>query len=153
MTTVQPITLTPRDVEVIAGYARGHTVARIARRLYVSEETVRSRTHAMCKRLDIKGARQAALVDYAYRHGHLPVASRETAGALSQRLTQVLDCTARGLGHRATAAELRLSVATVRGHREQLRRCFQAQSLAQVVARAWEAGVMGPARSMGAPRS
>ncbi|MFF0597882.1 helix-turn-helix transcriptional regulator [Streptomyces antibioticus] len=137
--------LSPRDVQILAGLARGHTAATIARHLDTTETSVKSRTRRMAVLWQITGAHHAALVDRAYRHGHLVVIRQRTLPPLTDRLTHVLECTVRGLGARATAADLGISTETVRMHRERLLRKLGAPCMARAVAVAWEAGLLGPA--------
>lgn len=132
-----------RDIEIISGYARGQTAAQIARDLDSGEENIRLRTTRLAKRIGITGARQAALVDYAYRHGHIEVVRRRALQPLPPRLAQALDCSARGLGFRATATELGISPFTARSHRERLREALCANTVAHAVAIAWEGGLLG----------
>lgn len=143
MTKTPPVGLTPRGVDVASGYARGLTARQIAAELGISEKTVTMHTHKAAKALGIKGARQAALVDYAYQHGYLTVDQARPRQTLTPRLEQVLDCAARGLGHRATAAELGIRPKTARVHRDRLHRVLGVHTTARAVAVAWEVGLRG----------
>ena len=133
--------LTPRGIQVVTGYARGLTVGQIAAELGIGEKTVASYTQRAAKMLGLKGARQAALVDYAYRHGYLTVEQPRPRQTLPPRLEQVLDCAARGLGARATAAELGIATKTARRHRDRLHHALGVHTTARAVAVAWEAGL------------
>ncbi|MFI6249019.1 response regulator transcription factor [Streptomyces sp. NPDC051016] len=146
-TTPPQTGLTPRGVEVVTGYARGLRVAEIAAELGLAEKTIASRTHHAAKALGIKGARQAALVDYAYRHGYLTVEQPRPRPTLTPRLEQVLDCAARGLSARETAAELGIATGTARRHLERLHSALEVHTTARAVAVAWETGLRGGRRS------
>ncbi|MET9086135.1 helix-turn-helix transcriptional regulator [Streptomyces sp. NPDC004237] len=134
---------TPRGLQVVAGYARGLNIAQVAVELGIAERTVASHTHLAAKALGIRGARQAALVDYAYRHGYLTVDQPRRRPALTPRLEQVLDCAARGLSAQATAAELGIANRTARRHLERLRGALDVHTTARAVAVAWETGLRG----------
>ncbi|SMF86418.1 helix-turn-helix transcriptional regulator [Streptomyces sp. Amel2xC10] len=136
--------LSPRDVQILAGLARGHTAATIASNLETTEWSVKSRTRRMAILWQITGAHHAALVDRAYRHGHLIVVRQRALPPLTGRLAQVLECAACGLGVRATAADIGISTETVRTHRQRLLQKLGAPCMARAVAVAWEAGILGP---------
>lgn len=134
-------------IDVISGYARGLTVREIANELGITEKAVRSRTLTVSRSLGIKGARQAALVEYAYQHGYLAVPRhrRRNVKPLTPRLAEVLDCAARGLGFRATADELGIAGRTARAHRDRLHKTLKVHTTARAVAVAWETGLRGAA--------
>jgi DNA-binding NarL/FixJ family response regulator len=132
-----------RDLRIITGYARGHTAAQIAGDLDTYEDNVRRRTTRLAKDLGITGARQAALVDYAYRYGHIRVARRRVLGPLPPRMAEALEFAAQGIGFRAMADALGISPFTARSHRERLRKALGATTVAHAVAIAWEAGLLG----------
>lgn len=137
------MTLTQQEIDIIDGYARGHTLETIARDVHSSRTTIVGITDRLTARLGIKGARQPALVDYAYRHGHRTPTRTRDLPPLPRRLAQVLDCATRGLDHRAAAVELGLRPSTVRSHRERLLEVLGAHTIAHAVALAWEAGLRG----------
>ncbi|MFJ8153930.1 LuxR C-terminal-related transcriptional regulator [Streptomyces sp. NPDC094468] len=139
--TGEQAALTRRAVEIIAGYACGLSAAQIAERLGIRERTVHTHTYVASKRAGIAGARQAALVEYAYQHGYLVAGQVRPRPSLTPRLEEVLDCAARGLGHRATAAELGIRPKTARNHRDRLHRALGVHTTARAVAVAWEAGL------------
>jgi DNA-binding NarL/FixJ family response regulator len=62
-----PVPLTPREVEVLRLLASGATNREIARRLYVSEGTVKNHVSRILTRLALRDRTQAAL--YARDHG------------------------------------------------------------------------------------
>jgi DNA-binding NarL/FixJ family response regulator len=141
VTAAQPTLLTPRAVQVIAGYARGLSVAQVAEELDIGEATVKTHTTRSAKKAGITATLQPALVEYAYRCGYLTMQRAPRRPPLPPRLEQVLDCAARGLGHRATAAELGISPKTARVHRERLHRALGVHTTARAVAVAWETGL------------
>src|ERR1051325_2371444 len=112
--------LSPRDPDIIVGYARGRTTASIARALGVSDACVKSRTQRLARHLGITGAQQGGLVHYAYLHGHLVVVRQRPLRPMPPRLTEILRCSAQGLGCRATATALGISPETVRTPRKRL---------------------------------
>jgi DNA-binding NarL/FixJ family response regulator len=59
--------LTPREREVLAALAQGHTNREIAAELYVSEKTVKTHVSSVLAKLRVADRTQAAL--YAVRHG------------------------------------------------------------------------------------
>jgi DNA-binding CsgD family transcriptional regulator len=61
--------LTPAQIQVIAGYARGLTMEEVGKDLEISPRAVRGHTARAARRLQIDGPRLSVLVDYAYRHG------------------------------------------------------------------------------------
>ncbi|WP_231976158.1 response regulator transcription factor [Streptomyces sp. 3214.6] len=103
---------------------------------------MKSRTQRLAKRLGIMGGQQAGLVHYAYLHGHLVVVRQRPLHPLPPRLTEILECSAQGLGCRATATALGISPETVRTHRKRLHRALGVHCTARAVAVAWEAGLL-----------
>ena len=59
--------VTPRELEVLALIADGHSTREIARRLWITEETVRTHVRRVLDRLDAKT--RAHAVSIAYRDG------------------------------------------------------------------------------------
>jgi DNA-binding CsgD family transcriptional regulator len=57
--------VTPRELEVLALIADGHSTREIARRLWITEETVRTHVRRLLDRLDAKT--RAHAVSIAYR--------------------------------------------------------------------------------------
>jgi two-component system response regulator NreC len=69
--SVQVELLTPREQEVCALLAYGHTNAEIARKLCISERTVETHRTNITAKLDLKS--RAELVRFAIDHGLLKV--------------------------------------------------------------------------------
>lgn len=134
--------LAPHYVAVIAGYADGLAAREIADKLGISERAVYWRTAEASRILGIRGARQSALVDRAFRHGYLTPSPRRLR-PLPPRLIRVLDCAARGLSCKATAAELHIAERTAARHRTRLLEALDVHSAAHAVAVAWHAGLLG----------
>jgi DNA-binding CsgD family transcriptional regulator len=59
--------VTPRELEVLELIADGHSTREIARRLWISEETVRTHVRRVLDRLDART--RAHAVSIAYRDG------------------------------------------------------------------------------------
>ncbi|WP_282700065.1 LuxR C-terminal-related transcriptional regulator [Streptomyces sp. CC219B] len=139
--TIKPPT--EHELNIITGYARGYTADRIARELGVTGDSVQSTTSRLCRRLGIRGDRQAALVDYAFRHGYLTVYRPCILGPVPPRQLQVLQRAARGPGARATAAQLGIGIWSVKEYRRRLLHAVGARTMAHAVALAWQAGLLG----------
>lgn len=140
--------LSEAEIEVIAGYARGLTVEKVAAELRVPVETVRTRTARAAHRVNIGGARMPGLVDYAHRHGLIPLTRLGFTKELHERLLDVLVCIADGLGDRATATRLGVARATIRSHRRTLYKAlgvdeFGSGASGRAVSLAWELNILG----------
>ena len=61
------VTLTYREIEVLAALGNGESNNEIAQRLSISENTVKIHVHNILRKLDLPSRRDAA--DYARRHG------------------------------------------------------------------------------------
>ncbi len=70
-----PETLTPREVDVVRLVADGLSNKQVARRLFVSEATVKTHLNHVLAKLDVEG--RPGLVAWAWRHG---LAGQEPAG-------------------------------------------------------------------------
>lgn len=64
------VTLTYREIEVLAALGAGDSNSEIARRLSISENTVKIHVHNVLHKLELPGRRDAAA--YARRHGLTP---------------------------------------------------------------------------------
>ncbi|MFF0139701.1 LuxR C-terminal-related transcriptional regulator [Streptomyces sp. NPDC005227] len=136
------IPLTERDVELITYLSGGFVNEEIASLMGISDHAVKKRTTRMASRVGITGSRQQALVDYAYRHGYLTPKPCTPMQPLPPRLAQILTLMIRGLGFMAIAADLGISPWSVRAHQRRLHDILGAETNAQAVAIAWEAGLM-----------
>ncbi|MFF7966725.1 LuxR C-terminal-related transcriptional regulator [Streptomyces sp. NPDC007903] len=144
MTAPEPRPLRRREIQIITRNARGLRAQQIADELGISERTVRSYVIDASRALGIKGSVLPALVEYAYAHGLITVSRRPTPVALPPSLIATLDCAARGLGHRAVAAELGITPESARSYRSRLLKALGAISTAHAVAIAWEMGLRPP---------
>jgi DNA-binding NarL/FixJ family response regulator len=143
--------LTPCQIRVIAGLARGHLAHRIATDLGISPRSVHGHILRAAARAELTGRPQPQLVDYAYRHGYLArlePEQRPQVFALSARLAQTLDCIARGLSVNGIAAELGVGPDTAHEYRRRLYRLLDARTRAHAVAIGWQLGLFGPARTV-----
>ncbi|MBA4865954.1 helix-turn-helix transcriptional regulator [Streptomyces sp. PSKA54] len=141
--------LTPCQIRVIAGLARGHLAARIGQDLGISPRTVHNHILRAAARAGLHGRPQPQLVDYAYRHGYLADLAPEQRApifALSARLAQTLDCLARGLSVNGIADELGVGRDTAHEYRRRLYRLLQARTRAHAVALGWQMELLGRAR-------
>jgi DNA-binding NarL/FixJ family response regulator len=150
-TGTAPVRLSPRDVQIIRGYADGRTAAGVAAALETTEASVKGRTKRLAKRLGFTGQFPAALVHYAFTHGHLVVVRPRSLRPLPPRMADVLACAARGLGGRATATALGISLETVRTHRSRLHTALGVHCTARAVAVAWTAGLLDHSSSAPTP--
>ncbi|MGV2914602.1 LuxR C-terminal-related transcriptional regulator [Streptomyces alfalfae] len=136
--------LTRGHIQVIAGYARGHTRARIGRDLHLAPGTVAQRLRRAARSVGIESGDIAPqLVYYAYAHGYLDglrPEQRWPIGALPPRQAQALAAIARGLSLEETAAEMQCSPHTIAKHRHALYALLGAHTAAHAVARAWQHG-------------
>ncbi|MFD7793604.1 LuxR C-terminal-related transcriptional regulator [Streptomyces sp. NPDC059759] len=136
------IPLTERDVEVVTWMAAGYVVKQIGPMVGVSKDAVRKQVNRTAERLGIKGSLQPALVDYAYRHGYIKAAKPTKLRPLPARHRQILRLVAKGLGYREIAAKLDISPFSVRSHQRRIHKALGAETNAQAVAVAWEAGLL-----------
>ncbi|WP_051853089.1 helix-turn-helix domain-containing protein [Streptomyces aureocirculatus] len=139
--------LTPGQIRVVAGLARGHCAARIAADLGISTAAVDTRIRRASARAGIHRRPHPQLVNHAYRRGyltHLPPEPRQPVPCLTARLAQSLDATTRGLSLTEAAAEMGVTRATANTYRRRLYRLLGARTRAHAVALGWQAGLLGP---------
>lgn len=136
------IPLTDRDVEVVTWMAAGYVVKQIGPMVGASKEAVRKQVNRTAERLGITGSLQPALVDYAYRHGYIATEKPRKLNPLPTRQAKILDLVAKGLGYQEIAAEIGISPSSVRSHQRRIHKAFGAETNAQAVAVAWEAGLL-----------
>lgn len=137
-------TLTPRQVQVVAGLARGGTEASIGRALGVARATVHRHVENAARAAGVSGHRHAGLVDFGYRTGVLAGLTPEPRAriVLSPRMADVLDGLARGVGLPEIAVELGLSEGTVRTHAKRLYAALGVGCRAHAVAIGWQCGLL-----------
>ncbi|MFI5685868.1 LuxR C-terminal-related transcriptional regulator [Streptomyces sp. NPDC051636] len=132
-----------RELQVIAGYARGDTGPQIAVRLGLSPSTIKTINDRAATRVRDTGkpaVRHPVLVDYAYRTGQLEGLKPEERGPirLTRRQQQCLDGYAEGLTAEQQAAALGVTKNTVHTLRVRLLRQLGAKTAAHAVALAWQ---------------
>lgn len=145
--------LTPAQIAVIAGYARGHGTERVAAELGISPRAVRGHVHRATRRLQLSGRSLAALVDHAYQYddftGYPDLAVKTQpvppAFRLPRSLVRTLQCIARGLSTSGTAQELGVGKTTVREYRRRLWTQFGTTQPARAVALGRQWRLLGPA--------
>lgn len=143
--------LTPAQIGVIAGYARGHRTQGVAADLGISPRAVRGHVSRAARRTGTEGRSLSALVDHAYRHGDfddfpdLAIKSQPVPAVLRlpRSLKRTLQCIARGLSTSATAIELRIGRATVREYRRRLYERLGTTLPPRAVALGWQWKLLG----------
>ncbi|MFH9072713.1 LuxR C-terminal-related transcriptional regulator [Streptomyces alboflavus] len=137
---------TAQQRRVVAGLARGHAEEQIARALFLSPHTVRAHIRGAAAVARLSSPYHQRLVEYGYQTGALARLAPEPRDVqpLPRRLVQVLDGVRRGLPDCQIAAELGVSVPTVRTHVRRLLRALGARTRAHAVALGWQAGLLGP---------
>ncbi|MEW2351471.1 helix-turn-helix transcriptional regulator [Streptomyces sp. NPDC006684] len=145
MTTTVPQPLTPVQLHVIAGLARGLTAPQIAADLRITHYAVYGRIASAAALVGIT-AQAPALVNYAYAAGYLRRLAPEPRppAVLTPKLREVLRLTAEGRALREIARDLGLSVNAANERRRRLFALLGARSRAHAVALAWQAGLLGP---------
>lgn len=134
--------LTARELQVIAGAARGHTDRRIASTLHCTEESVRGHLDRARARLGVNT--RAAAVHACYHVGYLASLTPEprTLPALSPRQHDVLTALARGYTDSEIARRLYVTPNTVATHTRRLYRALHVETRSHAVAIAWQLGLL-----------
>lgn len=142
-----------RQLQVLAGIARGDTSKEIGGKLFLGENTIRTHTHEMSRRTSSGGLghRRAALVDYGYRSGYLASLppehpEHEEALTLTPAEERILPLVADGLTN--------IQIAQITGHsREMIKyimvallKKFSARNREHLVALAYQSGHLDPRR-------
>ncbi|MEV8523192.1 LuxR C-terminal-related transcriptional regulator [Streptomyces sp. NPDC052000] len=135
--------LTARQVQVIVGFARGHTSRQIGFRLGISWETVDTHRRRISAATGMPS--RPAIVNHAYEHGYLAALAPEQRPpiALKPRYLDVLKLVALGLGDAAIARRLHLSEGAVRSRITALLRTVDVGDCAHAVAVCWQQGLLG----------
>lgn len=139
--------ITPRQVQIIAGIARGHSNERIAADLDITATGVHSHVHRISRRIgkDTGSSQRAGIVGYAYRAGILAGLTPEPRPpfeGLSMRLLQILNCMAHGLSDVEIGRTLHLSPYTVKTHAQRLYGCLNAACRSHAVALGYQHGLL-----------
>lgn len=125
--------ITSRTLRVIEGIASGDGRLVIATRCDMSESAVSREANVACRWLGIKGNKRTALVDAALRRG-LIVLPKRTPIDLDEHLVDTLELMAAGHSNAEIAAELYVSVETVRSRVKQILRILRANDREHAVA-------------------
>lgn len=155
MTTVAPPRrLSARELQVIAGLARGGDDVAIGRALLVSRFTVSVHVERACAAVGISGqGRRAALVNHAYRAGLLAGLAPEVRrrARLTVRAVEVLQGMAGGLTNAQIAYGMggRVSVDSVHGYAAALFGELGAYNRAHAVALGWQQELLGSSAGRG----
>ncbi|WP_369228714.1 response regulator transcription factor (plasmid) [Streptomyces sp. R39] len=131
---------TGRQVQVLSGIARGHTNAEIADHLDIAWPTVQRQVSLLGRGLGTNA--RAEMVAVGYEQGWLTNLSPEPREriVLSDRCQKVLQCIAAGKSNEEIAADLYLSVNTVKTHVRRILGVFRARRRAHAVALAYQHG-------------
>lgn len=135
--------LTRRQVQIIAGLARGDSNIEIGRRLFLSGLTVKSHIQRIGAATGCSS--RAAKVDHGYRTGilsGLPPEPRPSA-SLSEQDQQVLEGMARGLTNAEIGWELGVTGGVVAGHATRVFRRLGARDRAHAVGLGHQQGLLG----------
>lgn len=134
--------LNTREVQIIAGAARGHTNAQIAHGLGLSPLTVKAHLTRISKRINCGD--RAGMVGIAYRRGwllHLPIEPRQL-DPLKPQWRPVLDGMAFGLSNAAIAKRLLIAEDSVKSRARGLFIALGASNRAHAVAIAYQHGLL-----------
>ncbi|MFI1398212.1 LuxR C-terminal-related transcriptional regulator [Streptomyces sp. NPDC020681] len=139
--------MTPEQIKIIAGLARGHTRHTIAQELDLSVHTVRWELvrAARAARIDATD-RHAALVDYAYRKRLLTRLTPEPRPpvTLTARRFEFLCWLASGATNAEIGEQLGVSIETVKTTVRSMYHRLGAKTRAHAIALAWQQGLLAP---------
>lgn len=134
--------LTPRQIQILAGIARGQSNAQIGEALGLTAEGVRSHVGRICQQLGTSS--RVALVAYGYQHGLLAGLAPEPRiiTHVTTRQRQLLALMAQGLSTAEIADQLHLAAHTVTSHARRLYAQLQATGRPHAVALAYQHGLL-----------
>lgn len=138
-----PSALSPREIEVITGLARGLTRAEIAECLGLKPATVATHLRKITRYPGC--VHRAGAVATAYRAGWLAGLAPEPRGPvrLSRRRREVLAGMADGLTDQEIAVRLGIGEPTARTHARRMLRALDARTRAHAVALGFQHGLLG----------
>lgn len=113
------IALTPRQFEVARGIAEGLTSKQIAKRLRISDHTVRSHRDHLMRKLKVSSAAQIALAIAPLLPSPVTGEAQSLAG-LAPREREIAELIGRGASSREVAAALGIAHSTARTHRQKI---------------------------------
>lgn len=131
--------LTDRQHEILVLMAEGYTMTHIARRLYLTVNTVKTHQRGIYRRLGAASGPHA--VALGFHHGLLG-SEPSPAPRLSPRELQIVALTGDGMARQAVASRLGISPLTVKSHYERIMRRLKARTAAQVVAICYGTGLL-----------
>lgn len=139
-------TVSRREMQVLAGIARGEQNAELADRLGLALSTVKTHVERMRIRHGVPS--RSALVRVGYERAWLAALTPEERlpTTLPLRQLQVLQCIADGLTDEQTARKLGISVHTVHEHIRRLVASLRARTRAHAVALGYQHGHIQPNR-------
>lgn len=138
MTTTTPPTtiLTPRDRDILASIARGHSRRTTGARIGATERTVQGRLRTLAAHFELPRADQAAIVRHAYRTGLLNDLPPEPRGPvfLTHRQREVLAQLGHGRTDPEIGALLAIGETTIGTHLRHIYAAIGARTRAHAVA-------------------
>lgn len=128
--------VTDRDVDILAGAARGLSRRDLGHRMGLTEKHIQNRLRTLGRRFQLPRADQGAIINYAYQHGllqHLEPEAR-TAVFLPDRQREVLKLLCYGLTNQEIGNRLFIAEFTVKTHVAALLKAIGARTRAHAVA-------------------
>jgi DNA-binding CsgD family transcriptional regulator len=138
--TAAPVRLTGRQNEILALLATGLGNADIGKRLFVSEDTVKTHVQRMYKVLGV--ASRPGAVGAAYRQGLLAVGAPLPPVSLSDRQRELIVMIAAGMSNAEIGKRLFVSEDTVKTHARHLFKVLGVTSRAEATSVAYRQGLL-----------
>ncbi|MFI9723300.1 response regulator transcription factor [Streptomyces sp. NPDC052396] len=138
-----PVPWTSRQLEIVAGMARGLSTTEIAAEIGVQPSTVKSHIKKISHNIGM--STRAGIVGYACRHDLLRVAPPclpRLRTVLSHRQRRILDGISRGLTNKEIAREMYVSTDTVHTHARHLYKAIGVKTRTEAVAVAHQLGLL-----------
>lgn len=142
LVTNERFLLTRSQMRVLQRLPLGLTTHAIAEQLGVGDETVKTHRGELIARLEARNGTHALTI--AYEQGLLRLPSSNLRPLLSRQETRVLRLIASGNENEEIAAQLDIGAETVKTHRGNVAKKLDARNACQMVARAYESGVLKP---------
>lgn len=131
--------ISARELEVLKCAAEGCTCVKTGKRLFISEETVKTHRRRAISKTGTSGMPSA--IDAVIKSGDMRVDPGEPGRRpLSAREVEVLLLVAQGKNNMEIGEELFISAETVKSHIRHILEALEARSRAQAVYRAYQTG-------------